>query len=60
MNEIKYRVLSPKDFSGNVHGDFGYQINGTKSSIGYVSRKGARSAMHRALDKMDIIRNEVY
>jgi len=49
---IKYKVLSPIAFSGSPYGDFGYEIDGVKSSKGYSSERGARVAMERVLEKM--------
>lgn len=46
-----YKVLSPLKFSGSIHGDWGYEIDGVKSDRGYVSRKAASLALHRKLEK---------
>lgn len=48
-----FKVLSPKQFSGTVNGDWGYEINGIRSDKGYVSRTGAYNAMWRELDKRE-------
>lgn len=47
------QVLTPREYSGSIHGDYGYQINGVKSENGYVSRSGAEKAMYRRLAKME-------
>lgn len=46
------RVLKPKEFTGNIYGDYGYILNGVKSKNGYVSRVGARNALSRAIIKL--------
>lgn len=48
------RILSPREFSGSVHGDYGYEINGVKSSNGYISRKSAYNAMWRRIEKLEV------
>jgi hypothetical protein len=50
--KMNYHTLSPLEFSGSVHGDFGFVIDGVKSERGYVSRIGAYNAMCRKMDKM--------
>lgn len=50
--KLTYTVLTPTEFSGNANGDYGYKINGTKSKNGYVSKSGARNAMHRKVKKL--------
>ena len=54
MTNNTYKVLRPSEFSGDFNGDFGYEINGTKSDKGYVSKIGARNAMYRKLDKLEL------
>lgn len=46
------RVLRPKEYSGDVHGDYGYVLDGKKSDEGYVSARGAEKALERAIDKL--------
>ena len=48
---VTYKILSPLEYSGSIYGDYGYEINGEKSKKGYLSRKGADSAMYRELEK---------
>ncbi len=50
MNNLQNRVLNPREFSGSIHGDYGFEINGVRSERGYVSRNGARQAMYRLLE----------
>lgn len=52
MTETNYRVLNPKEYSGSMDGDYGYEINGEKSARSYISRTSARKAMERRLEKM--------
>jgi len=51
--KYKYRVLNPTDFSGDANGDFGYELNGIKSTNSYVSRAGASNAMWRRIEKLE-------
>lgn len=48
---ISSKILSPRDFSGSVHGDYGYEINGVKSDKGYISRSSAQKALDRRIEK---------
>jgi len=50
--EHTYKVLSPKEFSGSIYGDFGYEIDGVRSKNGYVSRNGAKSALFRKIGQI--------
>lgn len=49
------KILSPLEYSGSIHGDWGYEIDGVKSEMSYVSRIGARNAMNRKLEKLNKI-----
>ena len=51
-NEIEYKILRPKEFSGSIYGDFGYELNGVRSEKGYVSKAGAEKALVRAIEKL--------
>jgi len=49
--KTKGRILTPREFCGDCNGDYGYEINGVKSTKSYISRKGAENAMNRFLFK---------
>jgi len=50
----KYKVLTPKEAFNDSNADWSYEINGTKSKRGYISKKGAYNAMIReVLKRMD-------
>ena len=53
---MNYKVLTPHEFSGSIHGDYGYEINGEKSKVGYVSKMGAKLAMWRKVDKIENVK----
>jgi len=47
-----YKTLTPRQYSGSTHGDFGYEIDGVKSIRSYATLAQAKAAMYRALDKL--------
>lgn len=51
INSKKHRVLTPMEYSGSLHGDYGYEIDGVRSEIGYVSRVAAYEAMYRRIER---------
>ncbi len=51
--KYEYKVLSPLKWSGNINGDYGYEINGFKSDKGYSTHRGASAAMHREVTKLE-------
>lgn len=52
---VKYKILSPLQYSGSLGGDYGYEIDGIKSERGYVSKSGAYKAMWRKIEKEGLL-----
>lgn len=50
---ITGRILTPLQFSGSVHGDYGYEIDGVKSNKSYATAYSARRALARKLEKLN-------
>lgn len=47
------RVLRPSEYSGTIHGDYGYEVNSVRSENGYATRAAATAAMWRRVERME-------
>jgi hypothetical protein len=56
--KIEARVLRPIENSGSIHGDYGYILNGVKSTRGYATRRAASNALERAITRLINQRND--
>ena len=56
INEIRARVILPREFSGSNYGNYGFEINGVRSINGYSSRSSARVAMDRIIERLVSLR----